>query len=500
MQENLTERYQDKLAGILRCFDRLLISGTWPGICYAEGMTRFLFSRKIRVFDYAQFAEGLREQIRKRAQELADREGVKIEFVAKAGMRKESRIQEVLEQRGERPGLVHILSAMEACEAYQPWHDKKTGKNFLRNDTGRCLHYYFYFMDAELGLFSLRVPTWCPFRLQVWVNGHSWLVRRLRQAEIAVRTADNAIVETDWERAQEEADHLQPETLHRILDDYVREVCPLEEVLETGCHWSLAQVEYSTDLVFRSDRVLPTLYAELTRQAIFSVKAEQVACFLGKATLPAGADLESRFNTRLEGTCVKHRLGCAGVKMYDKAGRVLRLETTVNNVSFFKHHRKVEHRDGTSSRRLAPVRKTIYSLPALAEILEACNRRYLEFLSALDDLSAGRRRLQRLQGPTRDSRNRRRGFNFFDPVDQGLLRSLQRPEFNLKGMRRADLRPFNPHLSVAGLTRELQRLRRFGFLKKVAHSYRYYLTSLGRRVIAACCQLAEFTILPALAK
>ena len=53
MQENLTERYRDKLAGILSCFDRLLISGTWPGICYAEGMTRFLFSRKIRVFDYA---------------------------------------------------------------------------------------------------------------------------------------------------------------------------------------------------------------------------------------------------------------------------------------------------------------------------------------------------------------------------------------------------------------------------------------------------------------
>jgi hypothetical protein len=43
----------------------------------------------------------------------------------------------------------------------------------LRPDTGKCLHYYFYFIDAELGLIYLRVPTWCPFRLQFYCNGHS---------------------------------------------------------------------------------------------------------------------------------------------------------------------------------------------------------------------------------------------------------------------------------------------------------------------------------------
>lgn len=95
------------------------------------------------------------------------------------------------------------------------------------------------------------------------------------------------------------------------------------------------QVEYSTDLVFRSDTILKLLYEELSRQAIFSVKAEQVANFLGKKITPQLAqELGSRFTTRIEGTCIKHHFGRVSVKMYDKFNRVLRLETTTNNVSF----------------------------------------------------------------------------------------------------------------------------------------------------------------------
>jgi hypothetical protein len=86
-------------------------------------------------------------------------------------------VAQVLAARGDHPGLVHIISAMEACDSYKPWHDKQTHRTFLRPDTGKCLHYYFYFMDAELGLIDLRVPSWCPFRLQFYCNGHRWLAR-----------------------------------------------------------------------------------------------------------------------------------------------------------------------------------------------------------------------------------------------------------------------------------------------------------------------------------
>lgn len=501
MSEMLTERYSERLAGVLSCFDRVVITGTLPGACYAAGMTSYLNAHGIRIFDYPRFAEPLRARIRETAHALAVENGVEIEHIAQAHIRKEEVVSAVIERRGAHPGLVHILSAMEACGAYEPWHDKKTHRTFLRSTSGKCLHYYFYFIDETLGLVYLRVPTWCPFRLQFYCNGHSWLARELERAGIGYTMADNAFVRVDdWARAQQIVDGLTPDNLHAVLDRYARQCCPVLDVFGQDYHWSLMQVEYSTDLVFRSPAVMKPLYEALSRQAILSVKAEQVATFLGKKIAPQLAqEIGSRFNTRIEGTCIKHRLGKASVKMYDKSGLVLRLETTSNDVSFFKHLRKVEHRDHHTTREVAPLRKTIYSLPDLREVLSGCNRRYLEFLSALDDFSAGSRDLDRLATPKGVDGQTLKGFNFFDRTQHILLRALQRPEFNLRGIRRADLARFLPDVSVSSLTRQLWRLRKFGLIKKVAHSYCYYLTRLGRRAVAAACRITELILVPALA-
>src|SRR5438034_6509716 len=119
----------------------------------------FLCARQMRVFDYPRFAKPLRDRVRDRAAELARAAGVPIEHIAKKHIRKEDVVAKILAVRGDHPGLVHIISAMEAGDTYKPWHDKQTHRTFLRPDTGKCLHYYFYFMDAELGLIYLRVPT-----------------------------------------------------------------------------------------------------------------------------------------------------------------------------------------------------------------------------------------------------------------------------------------------------------------------------------------------------
>jgi len=173
--------------------------------------------------------------------------------------------------------------------------------------------------------------------------------------------ADNAFIRIDdWERAQQLADGFSPGSLHAILDRYAQLCCPVLDVFGQTYHWSLMQVEYSTDLVFRSEEIIQPLYEELSRQAIFSVKAEQVATFLGKKITPQLAqEIGSRFTTRIEGTCIKHRLGKVSIKMYDKFNRVLRLETTTNDVSFFKHYRKVEHRDHHETHEIAPLNRCL---------------------------------------------------------------------------------------------------------------------------------------------
>src|SRR6476646_535647 len=159
----------------------------------------------------------------------------------------------------------------------------------------------------------------------------------------------------------------------------------------------------------------------------------------------------------------------------------------------------VEHRQGPATRGLAPVRKTIYSLNDLREILFGCNRRYLEYLSSLDDFAAGIRALDRLTQPRSVNGRYLKGLNFFSRIEQSLLAALQRPGFNIAGLRRADLRPLLTQCSPATLSRQLARLRQLGVIKRVTGTYRYYLTRAGRAAIAAGRRLTEQTIIPALA-
>ena len=100
MQTQLVNRYAVNMHGVLSCYDRILIMGTLPGACYAGGMSSLLYSRGIRIFDYAQFAEPLRERIRMRAREVCDAAGLEIEHGSKSHIRKEELVQRVLASRG----------------------------------------------------------------------------------------------------------------------------------------------------------------------------------------------------------------------------------------------------------------------------------------------------------------------------------------------------------------------------------------------------------------
>ena len=109
MASQLEERYDERIAGVLSCYDRIVVTGTLPTVCYAAGMTRFLFANAIRIMDYPDFASKLRDRVRERAASLAMEAGVKIEHIAKSHVRKEAVVAKVLEERGEHPGLVHVF-------------------------------------------------------------------------------------------------------------------------------------------------------------------------------------------------------------------------------------------------------------------------------------------------------------------------------------------------------------------------------------------------------
>jgi hypothetical protein len=78
--------------------------------------------------------------IGERAQQLANEPGARIEFIAKAHIRKEDVVTKVLAARGEHPGLVHVIAAMEACESYRRWHTSPAARTCALTRAS-CLHY-----------------------------------------------------------------------------------------------------------------------------------------------------------------------------------------------------------------------------------------------------------------------------------------------------------------------------------------------------------------------
>lgn len=387
----ITDRYAPEIAGVLKCYDRVIIGGYLQPFGYAKRMTKYLYQNQIRIFDYAQgFADPLRAEIRENAQALAAAHGLEIEFMRKSKERKEERVQAIVQERGSHPGLVCILSAREPCRAYRPWHNRERGYTYLKDTQSKCLHYYFYFIDAELGLCYMRIPSWCPFQIQFYFNGHNALAAQLDKAEIAYELADNAFLHiAEFAQANAFA-KLNIERLHQQLDSYARHYCPVIDRFGVEIRWSITQAEFATDVVFRTQNALEAMLPPLMETLIQAVKPADIATFLGRKLDTRYQDeVGNRFNHRWLGRRIQHTMGPVSIKMYDTFNAVLRIETTVNNVSFFQHYRTVAHRDGTTAKQFAKMKKSIYSLAPLAQALEKVNQRYLTFISAIDTPEAG---------------------------------------------------------------------------------------------------------------
>ena len=192
-----------------------------------------------------------------------------------------------------------------------------------------------------------------------------------------------------------------------------------------------------------------------------------------------------------------HALGRQSIKMYDKGGRVLRIEATSNDISFFRHYRKVVSRDGRQEYKMAPLKKSIYSLSDVVEHLSAACGRYLDFIGTLEDDTPQRQDLDKISRTVRDRNDRTwRGFNLFLKEGQRIILALLRGEFSIHGLSNQRLRSVVANKSKGQMSRILRRLRQHGLLKRVTHSYRYYLTSLGRRLLTAARKLFEYVVIP----
>jgi hypothetical protein len=203
----------------------------------------------------------------------------------------------------------------------------------------KCLHYYFYYVDRAFGPMHVRLESWLPFSAQVYVNGREYLARRLERAGISFEKHDNCFTRvSDLKRAQDMLDDLVSRRWERFLNMLARRVNPLLDArsgLELqGYYWTIRQSEVATDVIFQDAATLEAVYPRLLRHAIEEFRCQDVLRFLGRRlTKSKTEEVTSELRELVEGVRIKHRFGENSIKMYDKQGNVLRIETTIKKTA-----------------------------------------------------------------------------------------------------------------------------------------------------------------------
>ena len=135
----------------------------------------------------------------------------------------------------------------------------------------------------------------------------------------------------------------------------------------------------------------------------------------------------------------------------------------------------------------------------LRKLLAAGNRRYLQFISNLEDNKVGMEKLNWVTQSISENRRSYKGFNFFEEEDQLIFEAIASGEFNISGFQNKHLRGKLPGKTSGQISRILKKLHIHGLIKKVGRTYKYYLTQLGQQLIIMGLKLKELYIIPNLA-
>src|SRR5712692_911207 len=506
-----TAKYADRLVGTLTGFDRLVFRGTLRRLAFVEGLQCYLSAHQVLLKEFGAHAQAVSEQVKAACLAPASAANVPVRYLASAATSKEEVARRIAQERGVTVGPVCLLRCVEPFRGFDIDRNAQTKRLELVSRYRKCLHYYWYEIHPECGFLNVRLRTWFPFDVQICLNGREWLARQLDGAGLGYERHDHCFTQVeDFAQAQALLAAQLRTDWPTLLDGLAQTVNPLRAALFgdfcPGYYWTTPQSEWATDLVFADPTGLRRLYPRLVQHGMTPLASADVLRFLGRQVGAAGripatirAEVTSDIKTRPEGVRIKHRVNSNSVKAYDKAytldRAVLRVETTLNDVSDLKVYRPKEG-GPEEEKEWRALRKGVADLQRRAQLSEGATARYLEALSSVDDGATLEERLRSVTAPASWNGERVRALQPFAAADMALLAAVSRGEFTLNGLRNRDLRPllYGEEIEVAPeeirrragrVTRQLRLLRAHGLLQKVPHTHRYQVTAAGRQIITA---------------
>lgn len=502
-------RYEDQLTGTLSGFDRLVFRGTlWKDAL--TGMRGYLWAHHLGAKDFAVHAAEISRRMKEASLAATLASGRPIQYL-NSGKDDKQQIAAAIAARDRiTEGPICALSAVELCHSYAIKPNPTTQKPELTISRRKCLYLYHYWMHPIFGFMSIRLQTWFPFSLHLYLNGREWLARQMDSNGIEYRRHDNCFT---WVEKVERAQALLDEQLKtnwvKTFDEIARQAHPLlfSELCQNypmKYFWTCQDSEWATDLMFRDSDQLRRLVPRLLHLGMIAFSSRDVLQFMGKKVgrdgklpggvrLPVSTDLKVRSN----GARVKHRLGPNSIKLYDKAydklGAVLRAEVTISTAKYFHVFRRTDDPESVLARR--PMRQSTADMHHRAVVSQQVLNRYCCALASVDDTSTLEELTAAVEHRVRWKGQSVRAIHPFDPEDHALLKAVSSGEFNLTGFRNKDLQqllysaPPKNHKEQrrrsAVISRKLRMLRAHGLIRKRPRSHRYDVNRKGRLILNA---------------
>ena len=498
--ENILKHYNDKIKGVFSFFDRMILTGHLRPFFHA--MLFFLSEQNVLLKDYGSYAQGITENIKEHVRHYTQSRQRPLIYLRSPKVSKEQAALKCLEDSPVTQGLICTLSTVEMCNAFSVVPNKETHKLEMKCMPRKCLHYYFYYLDPVYGFMFVKLQTWFPFTITIYINGRELMKKAFENNGIAYAVYDNSFsFISDTDKAQELADRFDSQKLSRHLDHFAQAVNPflptVKDVFGSGYYWCASQIEYATDIIFESREALEDLYPSMVGHSFYGMKCTDVFGFLGKKlTCSFNGEAVSDYKQRPVGYRVKFRLGSNHIKMYDKSN-CLRIETTINDPSIFKVYGTVRHRDGTTTKQWKPMGKSISNLYRYAEIAKSSNKRYIAALENIIPARSVQSEIQDICARRTEKGKVFTGFNVWEKETLQMFRVISDGRYLISGFTNKavcqSLYPtsYKDKKIRNKMTRLLKKLRVHGLTRKVPHSHRYHISDKGRRVINSLIEINQ---------
>jgi hypothetical protein len=463
----------------IECIDRIYLNGYIPNLQMPGQVVKFLRQQGYPIPSPAMLGK-LTDAYKAAVEAFAAQHGIPLVHFER-GVRKDDVATEYRERHGEQEGVLFIGIAQERTSAYKA-HKRTQGQQVFFDYARQSVfvnHYYFYLQDDDFGPAFIKVCTYAPYAIKICLNGHEWAKRQARKRGLVFEALDNGFLACgDAQALQELCDQLGPEQIQAFFDKWQSKL-PWRLTAQDGeagyqYRLSLWQVEFSRTQVFDDPTRGRQWFEAIIRDNLDVGRPDRIQLVFEKRVTQRTPGL---FRTQIIEDGVNPSLHAyykkTHVKQYFKENRALRTETTINNTRDFG------------------IGKDISNLPFLQQLGRQINRRLLDAQHISYDCVLSAQSLERIVHPTvTDDGQRAPALRLGEPRVMALLSALTAFVHIPRGFTNntlreqlADLLDTDPQpYGAAQMSYDLRRLRLKGIIWRIPNSYRYQLTTYGRKV------------------